>query len=92
MSDYKVSEDKLKRKRSEKIVILKAMTASNNQFEKRLGSLETERRVLEKTDEGLMRTCGKGNAVLRKRLGKQLKSVATHFVMIAIFIGRAIRK
>lgn len=55
MNNYKVSKESLKRKLSEQVVILKTMTASMKQPEKKLSSTKNEKRLLKKTNQKVRR-------------------------------------
>lgn len=87
-NDYKVSKVNSKQKLSEQNDILKAMTASLKQLEKKLSSVMEEKRLLEKTNKRLMRMYGAQNTVMG-RVGKLIKSVSTCFLGMAMCINKA---
>lgn len=59
---------------------------------KKLSTVETEKRLLEETNEKTMRKYGAQNSVVRKGVGKPIKSVPVCFVGKAMCISGVIPK
>lgn len=80
------------RKLSNRDVSLKAMTELGNQMENKIGLLESETRLDANTNMEPMRKYGQQNIMVRKAVGKLLKTVPTDVFSSAICISRAISK
>lgn len=90
--DNKGSKKYLERKVSEKEVVLKAMTVSAKQLEKMVCSLRNDTKFLQKTNDELLRRQVEQETIVRRRVTKLVKSVATRSVGMALCISRAISK
>lgn len=89
---YKVCKPNLERKLEEQVVIMNALRCSMKQLEKKVSSLEVNRKLLHKTVEKLMRNCFGGEYVLRKTAGRVAKAVRTYFAGMAVFVSGAISR
>lgn len=92
LNEYKIAKENLEKKVSEQEVIIKVMTASVQQPEKRIGKLESDTKLLQKTIEKLMESYGKRTAVEGKVGDRLVKSVGNRFVGVAICISNGIPK
>lgn len=92
LNDYMVYVKSLVRILSKHDVILKEMTASLKPLERKVRSSENEKRLLEATNEVLMRKYDEETPVVWRCEGKLEEIRATHFVRMAKCISRSISK
>lgn len=79
----------VKRKKSEKEVILKSLTASVKHLEEK-ACLSQENRTWLQINEKLTRKYGEQRTVVCRGVGNLMTSIATHLVLVAMCISRAI--
>lgn len=82
----------MERRVSEQHVILNAMKGSVKHLENKLSLLENEKSLLEKTTIKRMRRYSEKNTVVRRRVCRLAKSVATCFRWTTMCISRPIPK
>lgn len=92
LNEYKMAKENLERKVSEQELIIKAITASVQQLENRIGKLESDSKLLQKTNDEIMESYGKQAAVEGKVEDRLVKSVSRRFVGVAISISNVIPK
>lgn len=88
LDDYKVLKENLERAVPEQDVIVKTKTAVVTQLEKKVSSLEDDNIPLQKNKEELMRTHSEQKTILRRRVGRHVENIETHFAEIKICNSR----
>lgn len=91
-NSYKVSKANLESKLEEQVVIINAAMHDMKELENRVNSSERQNQLLENTNEKRVSTCLTGSTVVRKTLGRLVKSVRTRFIRMATFLSRAMPK
>lgn len=89
LNDHSVSNEALERKMSKQDAIFTAKTAPIKQLEKKLSLLKYENRLLEETNEEVMRPFAEQDQAVRRVVTKLLKSVASRSVAVSMVISRA---
>lgn len=92
LKDYKVWSENLESKVLEQKSIGNALVWSKKQLAKKVCSLREENRLLQKTNEELLKRCSKQKTVAGGIVGKLVKGVARSSVGKEIYIERAILK
>lgn len=90
--DYNLTKENQKRKHLVRNVSLKANTVSWKYLAKKFSSSENKMRLLEKTNEGLLRRYGDQKKAVGSSVRKLVNGLATPFVGIAMRISQAVSK
>lgn len=88
LNDYKVSKEIWNEEYQKNIV--KAITASSNQLEKKVNSLKDGNRLIRKTNKEFMRKYREQNTVVGRNLAKVVKRVAIRSTGMEMCIGKDI--
>lgn len=87
-----MTKENFGRNLSEQNVVSKAKTPLMKKLEKNLGSLQNEKRRLEKVNGMLIRRYGEQKTLVGRSFGKPVRSAATHSLRMAMCTIMAILK
>lgn len=92
LDKYNVSKKNLERKVFEEEVIIRSMTGSMKQLERKVSSSRDEINLLQKTNEEVTVIYDEEKTVLRKRITKVAKSVSTLMIRIVMCVSKTTLK
>lgn len=92
LNECKKSKRNFERKSFQQEVIIKAMTGSARQLQRKMSSLQDEIILLHKISEGMMGGYREETTVARRRTEKMARRVPSRFIGMETCISRAIPK